>query len=333
MIAAPLDPLKAIASVKNEYEAAAPFILRTDSLWRDADESLSDADLRAGKEPVLDLREGWVPKDQTSRRNAEFQPLEMKAFRGAAAPVYTSVFYEGRRAEPAGKVFNSRLANCAVLLGENGDVPGLPTLDWEGRWEKPGTAFSAEQAHTGNYSLKVTDDYGPTVNLFLDGARQEGWGFLASAWIFAGPGVNPVFRVERRTAAGILVDAFDGSPVGGPKADRRWQRWEVRLTAAQLAAGGLFDGNADFLRIWAGTGAPAGDPARILYVDDIVLRPDRSDFALSTYNFQGKPTTKTDSHHLVNTFEYDFRGIVTATRDNRQRLLGQSARHELGEDD
>lgn len=331
------DTLNAISASKVEYSVAFPYLLAKDSLWRDTDERFSDDSLKKGVEPIFNLKQGWLPLSRITQRDSlnlveETQAIKDTTDTTSGSGVYhTSMFYEGKYSQVAGAVGNSRLKNCALLLGENGSMSGLTKHDFEGRWDMVGSTFSAVQAHTGSYSIKVVDNYGPTTNLVLDSVRKESFGFVFSAWIYAESGVTPVLTVERRSHLNALVDVFYGNPVDGAIKRRRWQRWEVKLTHAQLIANNLFNGNPDYLRIWVGTGDPASQSTRIVYVDDLVARPDNSTFNLTTYDYRGLPSSTTDTHHLTRYVERDFLGQGAVIREERFRTYGQSSVHRLGE--
>src|SRR5690606_10064873 len=115
------------------------------------------------------------------------------------------------------------------------------------------------------------------------------------------------------------------APVGGAYVRGKWQRWEIRIPHDSLVAGGRFiDGSNDYLRIFVGPGDPASNPARVIYVDDIVFRPDNSVFSTTAYNHRGQPTHVTDTHHRTITREYGLAGQPTVTRDERGRIFSQS---------
>ena len=143
-------------------------------------------------------------------------------------------------------------------MGENGNAGISPSLDYANRWVNSGGSFSSEQAHTGRYSIKVVDNFGPGINLYLQDVTTLGYGYKASVWIYDTNTVQPpVFSLERRNAAGALIDIHQGSSVDGYYQPNRWQRWEINLTNANLTANNLFQpGVNDRLVIYAGTGAP-----------------------------------------------------------------------------
>jgi hypothetical protein len=101
-----------------------------------------------------------------------------------------------------------------------------------------------------------------------------------------------------------------------------------------LIADDMFEEESgDYLRIFIGThgGGSLGNPARVIYVDDIVLRPDNSLFSLGARNERGQATQVTDTHHQVRTHEYGFAGQPAGIRDERGRVFGQQGFNRPGE--
>jgi hypothetical protein len=323
--------IRASKSVHSGY-----YFLR-DSLWREMDQSLTDSDLRTGKAPTFSLNEGWLPATQVTIRDTAnfFQILESKVVKnglsGASGESHASTFYEGLRSDPVAVVQNSKLANCAILMGEDGNAGLSSGLDQRGRWANNGCAFSPLHVHSGRYGIKVTDDYGPAVNLYLKDVRELGYGFRVSAWIYADTG-TPKLMAERWNASGVKVNDYEGAPVSGIASMKKtWQRWELRLTHAQLISGGLFNGSADYLRIWVGTGATGGGGSNAIYVDDIVCLPSNASFTLATYDKSGINTSVTNGNHVSTFFDIGPTGRVMAVRDERFRTFGQTAAHKMGE--
>lgn len=323
-----------IGGSKSRYEG---YYFQEDSLWREADQNLSDADLKAGTTPNFRFDEGWIPGAKVTQRDTAnfFQVLETKVVKnkipGSGGERHTSFFHEGRRSSQVATVDNAQLTNCAILLGENGNTNIGNLLDHRGKWENPGTTFSSLRAHTGRFSLQVTDNYGPTVNVFLKDVRVQGFGYRVSAWIYSDTG-TPALIVERRQYNGSIVNVYSGAPVTGTVGAKGvWQRWEANLTYAQLTDNNLFNGNSDYLRIWIGTGASTGVSSRILYVDDIVCIPSNATFGLTTYDKGGVVTSVTDATHRPIFYDIGFKGQIMAIRDEKYRILGQGASHHMGE--
>ncbi len=335
----PFDSPKAISSTKSAYSSSFPYLMEKGYLWRDRDPSLTEADLKSGKEPVFDVNRSWVQTSQVTRRNSFTQVVESKAITDSTAigDRFSSFFYEGRRSLPVAVVPYSKLDNSAVLMGENGEMSGLSHMDSENRWSPIGATFSSTYRHTGRYGIKVTDNFGPRTDIYLKDVRRDKFGYRVSAWIYRPAGsTGGGLTVERFNAAGTFIDRFNGVLVPqegetGPMTNR-WQLWEVNITHAQLIANSLFNsGVNDRIRIWVGTGAPTGNSANILYVDNIVARPDNATFSLTTYDFRGLPTSQTDASNLTRYVERDFTGGGIATRDENFRILTQTASHRIKE--
>jgi hypothetical protein len=283
------------------------------------------------------LNEGWLPSSQITLRDTInfFQILESKIVKNglanASGESYASTFYEGLRSDPVAIVQNSRLSNCAILMGEDGNAGLSGGLERRGRWTNNGCTFSQLRAHTGRFSIKVTDNYGPTITLNLKDVRQLGYGFRISAWVYSDTG-TPNLVAERWNASGSKIDSYQGAPVSGSvSAKKVWQRWELKLTNAQLISGGLFNGASDYLRIWVGTGGSGGGGSKALYVDDITCLPSNATFALSTYDKNGINTSVTNGNHVPTFFDTSPTGRVIAVRDEHSRIFSQVAAHKMGE--
>jgi YD repeat-containing protein len=303
--------------------------------WRDPGGTPSDESLKTGPVPNFQPGVNTFVAFEISKRDTLGQPLEGFAEDGSGNRKYTSTFYEGRSALPVGVVKGARRDNASVLTAENGNVPQLfamGKLDRERIWDKPGVTYDSLQVHTGRYSFKVTDNFGPSGNLILKDVAAGGFGFIASAWIYGVNDRSPIFSVSRRRADNSELPEVRGAPVGGAYVKGRWQRWEARLTHAELVANGLFaDGAGDYLRFFFGNDSTGAGESQVMYVDDIVLRPDNTEFSLSAYNSRGQVIHTTDSHHRVLTTEYGEAGQPIATRDERGRIFSQGGYNKVGE--
>jgi hypothetical protein len=327
----------ALGWVEIGYDERFPRKANYSVAWRDPGGSWDDEELKSG--PIPDFQPGqnaFIPSEVT-RRDSLGQVLETREEISPEGYRYSSLFYEGRAALPVGSVSNASRGNTAILMAENGSIPqllALGTLDRDAIWSGPGVTYSATRAHTGRFSFKVTDHFGPSGNLHLSGVRDGGFGFVASAWIYGDMNDAPVFAVSRRRANGDQQDYVLASPVGGAYQSGKWQRWEAVLSHQDLIADDMFEEESgDYLRIFIGThgGGSLGNPARVIYVDDIVLRPDNSLFSLGARNERGQATQVTDTHHQVRTHEYGFAGQPAGIRDERGRVFGQQGFNRPGE--
>jgi hypothetical protein len=337
--AVPFNTTNAVSSNKIEYDPANPYFPLKTHTWKDIDESLDEVELQAGTEPVYDLNQNWFMTSEVTRRNTEFQVSESRFVKSTVAggESFTSHFYEGRKHLPVGTVSNAQWVNCALLQGENGDISGMSSLDLDNRWTA-NVDYTNTQIHTGRYALKVTDGTGPSTTLNLQNVRRDGFGYLASAWIYRPPNsVSGGLRVERYNAAGTKLNTYEGvyrpqdSNDWSTNTTGRWERWEVKLTNADLIAGGLFNGAADYLRVWIGTGPSTGNLNNVIYVDDIVCRPSNSTFSLTSYDYRGNMTSTTDTQHKTSTPETDYAGNVVGVRDERGRIYTQGSANRIGE--
>ena len=342
------NALKQVGAADTAYRrtgaaASAKFIytdyrLLEDSAWRDFDESMTDAQMRVKTNPIFRLDENWLAGTKITKRDSTnfFQVLETRTIKNkipsALGARFSSAFYEGLRSDPTAMVSNSKLANSAILLAENGNA-GLAAgvLDLPMRWNANGAAFFSGRSHTGRYCFKVTDNYGPQTDLTLEDTRLLGYGMTLSAWVYSDTG-TPVLTLSRIAWPNTVIGTDTAHVADGSSPLKKtWQRWEIRLSNSQLIAGNLFNANPDFLRVRIGTGAPAGRSARIVYVDDIVCVPSNASFALTTYDRRGLPTSTTNTTHNVQYYDIGFNGRISAVRDESYGIHNQSASHAMGE--
>ena len=309
--------------------------------WRDLGLTLSDTDLKKGKDPVFDRGIGWEDKSTIEKRNEYGQPLQTKTIlNDAGLGTRTANFYEGRGSIIVGSVGNAYLEDAAVLTAENGNVSGLSKHDMEGRWSKADNGAYAYLSHTGRYSIKVVDNWGPNVDLKLQGVAEQGYDYVISAWILCPNNTPPTIRVERYVSGSTTPQIFPKSlPVGGTFTVNTWQRYELTLTNADIrGTNGKFPSpnTTDYLRVYVGFGAAPSNPVnttRAAYVDDITCRPSNSILALTAYDERGKPTSETNNNHVTRFLEYDVFGSLAAVRDDKQRIFSSQATHFAGEND
>lgn len=326
-----------IFSSKYEYDPAFPFQVKTTLAWKDADPSLSDEELAKGVDPIFLLVAGYQTQSKVLRRNANGQVTEVAAILSDEKQLekHSIAFYEGKASLPVGEVSNAYYDEAAILTAENGALPAMATHDMEGRWGKSDAGPSAKQAHTGRYSIKVIDNQtGPWVDLKLRTAFPQGYELVVSAWIYGESGSPPSLIAERfRAGASTVLQVVRNStgPVGGAYASGKWQRYEIRIPSAELIGSeNLFvSGAGDFLRVRIA----AGGTGRVIYVDDIVCRPNLSAFSLTAYDNQGRITSSTNNDHVSHWYEYDALGNRTGVRDDKFRYFNLSALHLPGEND
>lgn len=328
----PFTGLSPIASSRTAW--ATNFNITSTAIWRDEDQNLSDPNKKTGVTPTFNLNEGWLTTNEITARNSFNQVRETRVLRSAVSgdESFTTLFYEGLRSDPVGTVKNASMANCAVLMAENGNAGLSGKYDYEGKWPaQPGVAYNFNQAHTGGYGLTVTDNNGPTVDLTLQNVRRDKFGMRVSAWILATDASTPKLTLERFRSDGVELDQVDGQPIEGWVDFNRWQRWEAILPYEALIAGDRFNTQADFIRVRVGTGDPTGNSANKVHVDDIVVHPDNSFILLSTYDFRGNVTSNTGPDYRSRTIDYGVRGDAMGLRDEAMKGFGTGAYHKMGE--
>lgn len=336
----PLIPL----NTQGSYTGLAPFsgtrisrvnkyLVQKKEAWRDYDQNLSESGMKSGNTPALNINEGWLPVEEIVSWNAYKQVQEKKSVRSTVAgeETFSALYYEGRRSDPIGVVGNSKRVNSSILMAENGNA-GLTKLDYDGRWTGVGTSYSSSMSHSGRYSFKVTDNYGPTATFAPVDVVRDKLGFRVSAWIYTTSGGSVSFTVERRNAStNTQVEVLNAYPVDGSVQSNQWRRWEANLSYAQLTAGGLFTSASGQLVVRVGTGAPTGDGNRVIYVDDIVCIPSNASFSMTTFDENGRKTSSTPGSHVTSLFEYGIRGELMGVRDENFGIHAQQGFHGMGE--
>lgn len=330
----------AISATEQQFDPAFPYKTKAVKVWRDDDPTLTDTDLKNGTDPVFLLGTGMETRKTVEKRNAYGQPLESRVILSETKNLFrpTAYFYETKSSLPVATVENSMLDDAAVLTAENGNVSGLATHDWEGRWTKADAGYSSIQTHTGRYSIKVVDAQGPTTSIVLKGVNTQGYGYIVSAWIYCEANYAPTLSVGRFRAGSTtaLSTTSIQAPVGEAFAVGKWQRYEIQLTNAQLkGAENLFSNSniADYLKISVGMGNSAENTGRICYVDDITCRPSNSTLALTAYDLNGRAISSTNNSNLTSIVEYDLFGNPSGNRDDKFRTFSSQATHFPGEND
>lgn len=292
----------------------------SESRWGMQTASLAyDANNGAVVWPV-DFSESWWRMTSTLDpiRSKSGEILQVTDLKNPKLPQYASFVYEGVRALPTATFIGAQNANTAALTGEDGS-PGLNLGAERTFWEfGSGTTFDPTFSHLGRYSLKVTNDFGPTRNVYLlDGPDLKG-GIEVSAWIYS-TGTLPALYIQTRDP---LTPGWSGAANGGFVAGT-WQRWAKRISYSELAAVGMVNPNSSGiakLRIFAGPATQTGT----VWVDDFVVRPITSKVKLKAYDELGRVIGSMDEVGNAEFYEYDMRGRIQASRDDRGRIRMQS---------
>jgi len=282
-----------------------------------------------------DVAGAWTLVAQYGPRSTTGDLIQSVSLANLNFPNYQVRIHEGARGLASAVASGSASRKeIAALTAEDGSITGTENFtgvnEFQGRWEignYTGTvtrAFDNTRAHTGKWSIKVQNDYGPTVNVPLDGVLARKEGLVVSAWGYNTSATMPGLAIQVRDASGATKISPAASPVGGYKPNT-WQLWKAvvpykDLNAAALGAGGY--ARVFFMNL--GTDAP-------LWVDDFVVAPTGVNVALQTYDEFGRPVTQSDLDGHVVTTEYGARGEVKAVRDERGRIFGQSAIIPAGE--
>ena len=266
---------------------------------------------------------GYVLSDSVVSINAYGQVTE-KQTRSVSGMRSDCVVYEGLRSLPTAMFKGAACSDVAASTAEHGDLND---------WVMAQTVLDSSQVYDGLYSFRVRDGFGPTRNIPLKEIERYKYDYVVSAYGYS-TGANPVLTVELRRGNGTVQKVFmSATPVDESFSASKWQRYEVEIPYDSLVAGGLFADStgSDYLRIWFGFGAPANDPARLLYVDNFVAYPTSSTFTLKSYDTMGLPLSSTDSRFDKLEYVYDKNHRQRTVRDSKGRIYSDNAKHLLQE--
>jgi YD repeat-containing protein len=322
---------KTISASKQEFDPAFPFSVNKSKAWRDIDLTLDDDELKRGVDPIYINSIGWEDRDVVDIRNAIGMVKQTRKVLSESANLnrYTSYFYEGRDSSLIATIDNAPLSDVAAMTAEFG--PGM-SLDPNSPWKWQGTGGTISfKSHSGRYSLKLTSNPGLSTNIKLRGGAPLQYDYIVSAWIY-GESAAASLKVQRFTSGGAAKDFVQTTaPAGQAFVAKRWQRYEVRVTAAQLAGSeNLFAtvNSGDYLTVTIGASAATG-----VHVDDIVCRPSNTTMAMTAYNAKGQVTQSIDDNNLMTNFEYDSFGNLSASKDDQHRSYMSHTTHLPGEND
>ena len=330
---------KTVSAAKTEYDATFPFLVSKTRGWRDADPTLTDEELKIGDDPIYANAANWEDHDIVEKRSATGLPLQIRHALSETNGLnrYTSYFYEGLAPFLIGTVENAVWDEAAILSGEN-QLNG--SMDPEGRWTlTTGTAATSwsDKAHTGRWGIKITDNPGVFTKVKLRGGSTLTNDYVISAWVLAETANKPIITISRYQKNGSApLETFPISdPTGQTFSANKWQRYEKRLTVAQLKGSQNIFGtlnSGDYLLITLGTGSTTGD-GRKVHLDDIVCRPANSVYSLTGFDKWHRPIHATNNENFTRSFEYDVFGRATGARDDRFRMYSEQSAHAVGEND
>lgn len=287
-----------------------------------------------------------APNNPVARCKSDL-PIEMEQM-----GQYTSNFYGDVECDPIGSVANSALFSAALLTGEEnintaGCPSGIPCMGALGRWQAGGSALIQSQVvHTGKSAIKVTAQFGPTINLQIRksaGFMDRNKGFMVSAWMLADPNSNPSFTVEFRKNSNPPTPGSGTSPdpvvynidvvqeyiaAKGPFPTKKWVKVERLIPYEELSSKGVFGAtpNYDYLRIWIGKGTAAN--TNPVYVDDVRLYPADASFSTRNFDNTGLVTSVLDGQNEPTFMEYDIWRNPVGAR-NKDGLVNSSSAVKL----
>lgn len=277
------------------------------------------------------LSSGWLLADTVISTDDYGHVTEKAAMTNVGLRSSCNI-YEGHRVLLTGTFSNAACTDVAINTAEHGSTNG---------WEMAQTVLDSGdtytsqhgQVHSGLYSFRVTDGYGPTKNISIKELHRYRYSYIISGFAYS-MGAKPMLMAEfRRADKSVARTIGSYEPVGEKFRPHQWQRYEIEIPYTELIANGMFaDTSADdHLRIWLGTGNPRGDSTRVIYVDDVVAYPSSSKFFVTTYDRAGHPLTTMDMYYQKMENVYDLNHKKRAVRDSKGRIFMDNATHKLGE--
>lgn len=274
----------------------------------------------------------WVKVDSVGLRSITGRPLQTVYVADPSATSSSINVIEGSRGLVTASLNLAWPEEIAVLTAEDGKI-GLNGNTWDGftgqgKWIlRPGVTFDSTMSHLGRYSLKVTDSYGPTTNLYLRDRVTLKNGLDISVWVYSTGASLQLNAQIRNSPTGPMTGGWSALvPEEGVVRLGTWQRWVLRISHDQLeAAGALNEENGTVeLRVFCGPG-PDGPSGRTIWLDNFVVRPSLSKLTLVSFDHLGRPIGAMDGQGRWSTTEYDLRGQVQSVRDDRGRITTQGS--------
>lgn len=301
------------SSSKVSYSSVFPGMAASSYAWQ--------APVRIGNS--FPINSGWDLTDSVISTDNYGHIVEMAKLTNAGLRSSCNI-YEGRRTLLAGTFSGAACTDVALNTAEHGATNG---------WEMAQTILDSSQVHSGLYSFKVTDGYGPTRNVNLKELHRYRYSYVISVYAYS-TGVKPMLIAEFRRAdksIAKILGSYD--PVNETFKVNKWQRYEIEIPYSELVSDRMFaDTTADdHLRIWLGTGEPTGDDSRVVYVDDFVAFPSSSAFTMSSYDRAGLPLSTMGMDFQKTEFVYDKNHRRRASRDSKGRIFKDNAAHRLNE--
>ncbi len=298
---------------KASYSSVFPGMVASSYAWH--------APVRVGKS--FPINSGWDLTDTVISTDNYGHIVETAKLTNAGLRFSCNI-YEGHRTLLAGTFSGAVCTDVALNTAEHGATNG---------WEMAQTILDSSLTHSGLYSFKVTDGYGPTRNVSLKELHRYRYSYVVSAYAYS-TGARPMLIAEFRRADKSIAKVLGSyNPVNESFKANRWQRYEIEIPYSELVGDGMFaDTTADdHLRIWLGTGTPTGDGSRVIYVDDFVAFPSSAAFTMSSYDRAGLPLSTMGMDFQKTEFVYDKNHRRRASRDSRGRIFTDNAAHRLNE--
>lgn len=282
----------------------------------------------------------WI-KERESLRRASDETATLAKHGGPTLVetrgIQTTTFYSGREGRVLASVQNSSKAVCTFLDGEE-EIVGAGRGAF-GDWEAQGEV-SAEAAHTGTRSIKVTQGFGPSVNVAYRRdsnfwARKKG--IIVSGWVYipgsAAVNPNPRAAIELRpnatTPGSTPIDLWEEylASHGNAFPYNRWFKLERLVSWEDLNAVPFTDGDPTsnpLLRIWFGKSDPASNSLPV-YVDDLRVHPADAVMSSQTNDEFGRVTANSDAGNNPSFLVYDTWGEAMGVKDGKGRVFSSSA--------
>jgi len=279
---------------------------------------------------------GWTQTFQITQRSTTGNVIEAVSMPGIYGQKWSTQLHEGTRGQVMASASGAARNEFAALTAEDGSAannteiynPSSLRLT-DGRWEMGSAAgFDSSISHTGKWSVRVENNYGPTANIALDSILAHKDGVRVGGWAYSqgSTAPEPLIQIWKQSCSGddCITNSFLATTEGGYKPNV-WQYWTTTIPYETLKASD--PGAGGYARVFFGI---YGTGTKV-WVDDIFASPASASVSLQTHDGQGRPSASLSANGSVTTREYNGKGAVQAVRDERGRIFGQSTTIPAGE--
>jgi len=311
------------------------------AVWKWAYDPVNvDADFSTGAQVFPhSFDSAWRKTLAITKRSSNGGVVEYLSMPSTAQSKWYVNLHEGQRNQLTASFSGASRNEVAALTAEDGNANSSETYNTDGgrlvdgRWEVSNYwHFDSTVSHTGKWSIRVENNYGPTTNISIDSLLSRGDGIYASGWAYSEGSTPPVLLVQywKNGCAGDSAHCITGDTfanVAGGYKPGVWQHWIVNVSYNQLKQ--RAPEPHQYARIFFGV---YGEGTKV-WVDDLQIAPTNAALSsnLYTYNAQGRLTATMSMNGDEAINNYDRKGNLTSTSDSRGRIFSQSALIRAGD--